>query len=61
MRLPEASGGLVFQNLFPIVFSRNGLLGIEKWDDSELLEQLILGCCADLPNGREWVESRHRS
>ena len=32
---------------------------MEKWDCCELPDRPIVGCCADLPNGREWVGSGH--
>lgn len=50
--------GRLCQNLFPIAFSQNGPLDMEKRDCCGLMDRPVLRCRADLQNGREWVGSR---
>ena len=45
------------RNLFPIAFSRNVPLDMEKRDCCEVSERPVWGCPADSPDGRQWVAS----
>ncbi len=55
---PMPPGWAFSQNLFPIAFSRNGPLEMEKQNCCELVERPVLGLTVDLTNGRKWVGSR---
>lgn len=55
---PMPPGWAFSQNLFPIAFSRNGPLEMEKRDCCELVERPVSGFPVNLPNGRKWVETR---